>query len=341
MPRRPRSGFTLIELLVVIAIIAILIGLLLPAIQKVREAADRSTCQNNLKQLALAAQTFHDGQKRLPPGSATDQVPFGTGGGHGSSWVVHLFPYIDQDPIFRQWKFIGNSGYTGASGNQSISIVDIKTLICPSNPMSPNCSLPPGVARMSGDYVAVAGAAPVALTGTGYTESRFWTGTDTGCCNNGTVGGGGPMPPNGKVSLSAIKDGTSNTILIGEQSDFLTLTTGVQVDWRAGGPHGVAMGTNNGGIPPTFGNRAFNTNTVRYPINAKGPAPTFDGGWTDNCTTGVCSNTGPNMPIRSAHPGGACIAMCDGTVRFQKESTPLTTLALMAVRDDRQVIPAE
>src|SRR5207244_3377226 len=126
----------LIELLVVIAIIAILIGLLVPAVQKVREAAARTQCINNLKQLGVALHAFHDVNKRLPPGAANDVQPFGNGGvGWGSSWKVYILPYIEQGPMFSRWQFNNNSGYTNGTNGPITSNIMIPVYRCPSSPV--------------------------------------------------------------------------------------------------------------------------------------------------------------------------------------------------------------
>ena len=323
----------------VIAIIAILIGLLLPAVQKVREAADRANCQNNLKQIGLAIQNHHDSLMRLPPGTASNGNAFGSGGGYGNSWMIFLLPYVEQDPLYRQWSFTtANSGWTNAT-NQFIRVDPIKVFECPAADVPDYCSSPPKTAapRMVGDYVAIAGATNVALAGTGYTDnSRIYNGgPNTACCNPGLVAGNGVLIPNGMLRIASIKDGTSNTIAVSEQGAFLTTQNGTQVDWRSSGPYGFAIGVIGTGVPANFYERAFNTSSIRYEINQTT-------GWANgsgDCSTGVCSNTGGNTPLRSNHNDGVNAVFVDGSVRFLRSNLPLGVLGLLATRDDRQPIP--
>src|SRR6516165_2908473 len=106
-PHPPRAGFTLIELLVVIAIIGVLIGLLLPAVQKVREAANRVKCQNNLKQIGLACQDYLSTASGFPPGSVTSPSMAGGVYNYGHSWMVLLLPFVEQDSLYRQLDLKG------------------------------------------------------------------------------------------------------------------------------------------------------------------------------------------------------------------------------------------
>jgi prepilin-type N-terminal cleavage/methylation domain-containing protein/prepilin-type processing-associated H-X9-DG protein len=357
LPPTGRKAFTLIELLVVIAIIAILIGLLLPAVQKVREAAARAKCQNNLKQLGIACHAYHDTNGFLPPGGVQDVPPVGNGGGGwGSGWTVFVLPYIEQQNLFQRFSFSitppatasssgwGGSGSAGSPNAAAASGVIIPPFICASSPIGDRARSNP-TGTLSGSFVAanhyvgISGAVLPSGVHPTYTETRIATGTNTpGCCSGGISGGSGILRPGiPNLKLVGITDGTSNTMMISEQNDFL-VAGNAKVDWSAGRQHGWIIGWNRTTTPPSSNggdHRTFQMTTVRYEINRKTGWPATPG---DCGNLGVCDNVGTNIPLNSAHTGGVNAAMGDGSVRFVRDSLPFVQLALYAIRDDGQTI---
>ena len=243
-----RVAFTLIELLVVIAIIAILIGLLIPAVQKVRESAARSTCSNNLHQIGLAMHGYHDVNLCLPPGCTTDASPYGTGAvgtsnGWGSSWMVFILPYIEQNSLWGAWVFNGSSGYSNGTNRASDSNFVIKTYLCPSTSL-PAMAQNGGLAVMQPSYVGISGAANGIING--YTENRIDNNAaGTGCCSGGgPASGGGVLYRGSQVKLTQMTDGTSQVMMVSEMSNWIYDTNGTKNQWTAAGLYGWSMGTN-------------------------------------------------------------------------------------------------
>jgi prepilin-type N-terminal cleavage/methylation domain-containing protein/prepilin-type processing-associated H-X9-DG protein len=327
-----RSGFTLIELLVVIAIIAILIALLVPAVQKVREAAARTQCINNLKQCGIALQSYHDVNKTLPPGASANIAPWKTAGTAdapwGNSWMVFILAYIDQGAVANNWQFSGQSGWQNSNDNGLIKGLIIQSYRCPSTSLpllNPYAAILPGagnIGTMYTTYVAIAGSV-----------------TDVGVKTYGSniISEQGCLYHLSKVKMTGITDGTSNTIIVGEQSNHLrNASNGIILGATYGGasPIAVTCAGPDGWIQgcqtsvPGGGNNTdevYNCETVRYQINQIGM--TLGAG-------GCADNVGNNIPLSSMHPGGCNLLFADGTVRFWPNNTPTATLFAAACRND-------
>jgi prepilin-type N-terminal cleavage/methylation domain-containing protein/prepilin-type processing-associated H-X9-DG protein len=197
--RRARRAFTLIELLVVIAIIGILLGLLLPAVQKVREAAARLQCQNNLKQIGLALHDFHDANQRLPPGyaAAPPYVDGETDTAPGWGWAAYTLPYVEQDNLYRQLDF--SRPVQNSPAIQSV----VKVYLCPSDQ-------PPGVAFTVSD----AFGAPLALAA----PSSYAATVGQDVSDVADPVGDGIFYRNSRTRFTDITDGTSQTVMVGDRA---------------------------------------------------------------------------------------------------------------------------
>ena len=332
MPKNSqRSAFTLVELLVVIAIIGVLVALLLPAVQAAREAARRSSCTNNMKQLGIAMHNHHDTFNRFPPGCARDQKPFGNasnqidGGGWGTSWKVYILPYIEQNNIYDKWVFDGNSsGYTHSTNMPLVNRVMIKTYRCPSTvfPDFYAASHNNGSIQMMTCYTGIAGA---------YSSSAPFNNCGSG--GSGYTAEDGALYANSTVNMAALTDGTSNTIMVGEQSDHLRDANnqpipGSYTAITSQGPHGWTMGSGQKEVGKAYTERHFNCTTVQYNINQRG-LPNSGG-------TG--HNTGNNIPLSSRHAGGCIVSMADGSSRFLSQTIELNVLLSACSGKDGQVV---
>ena len=311
-----RLGFTLIELLVVIAIIAILIALLLPAVQQAREAARRTSCKNNLKQVGLALHNYHDTHKTFPPTQIMMYFPNGpssTGGQpRNHTWISLILPFMDQGPLHAQINFQAPMLGQTLSNGQTIVSQTIPTLICPTDPgFNGNTQLSWGVSH------------------TNYAGSMGW---DWWYRPNHPVSG--VFQNNGCTRIRDIDKGTSNTIAVGEVS-----AQGFQPKPGVAG-HGV----NGGGIPriggtgiavfraaliaPQTNSDAHNAYFWAWPDGTTGRGFWWNGGNPDVApymcqpTYLACFGLNNNWPgASSRHPGGGHFLLADGSVHFLSENT--------------------
>jgi len=335
-----RTAFTLIELLVVIAIIAILIGLLVPAVQKVREAANRAQCQNNMKQIGVALQNYHGVYKRFPVGQYNDD-------NRNWGWMTALLPYVEQENVYNALMtgsgvnfliFVPGGGPNTFAGQASgFNADNFNTTYTAASP-PPAGSGGGGVVNLTAGGGAAATIIPIymcpsdpwqTLSNNQYGKTNYlgnigndvnagttWgCGSPTGAIQNGVLLQSNNNNSTWTVSIAMITDGTSNTVAVGEvtsnNNNYLVTQTNHIPTWAGGNPNFAACGSQRQ-------DNYFRIMDTAFPLNNKAVASQADFGFS------------------SQHSGGANFVFCDGSVRFISTGIDANTYRAIGSRNGRE-----
>ncbi|MFO0928584.1 MAG: DUF1559 domain-containing protein [Gemmataceae bacterium] len=363
-----RPAFTLIELLVVIAIIAVLIGLLLPAVQKVREAAARMQCSNNLKQIGLALHSYHDAQASLPNMSYCGGGCEDTNPGMQNIYyrfrhypvAFELLPYVEQDNLYKQFNrnlaatSTGTPGVSGGLTNLQLTTTTgpLKVFLCPSMPTPLNPVFIDyasyGWNRGNCDVRSPAQSSDIGKPGQAYgftpSDGVFISKMDAGLdyATGQTLAARHTADPTWwqpdttyRINFASISDGLSNTIAAGDMHNILKGYTSTTVNSVSIGSTAVESGG-----PIAWGSSGgdyYAEGRTTVPMNTLS-GPYYSRAITDPASLRDILFKGPIYSFRSTHTGGCNFLLCDGSVKFLTQTISMTTYMALGSRNGSEVI---